>query len=146
TGRTANQLGTLSHGGYFIAPIGGPAALVAFPKPLQGAPSADKARAYLHASCAGCHRPSCGGWRRTLDLRFGTAVSAVNACNAAPIVDDLGNAQNRIVRPGVPAQSVLSLRMHATDTKRMAPLGRSLVDLAGTSLVDSWIAGLAGCP
>ncbi len=144
-GRSANQLRTLQYIGMFTAPVGDPAALVAYPKPHEGAPSAAKARAYLHANCASCHQPNGGAGRSTMDLRFGTAFAATNTCNVTPIVDDFGNAANRLLRPGVPTGSVLSLRMHTLDARRMPPLGRSTRDVAGTNLIDAWIGGVAGC-
>jgi hypothetical protein len=42
--------------------------------------------------------------------------------------------------------ATLLLRMHATDSKRMPPLGKSIEDPQGTTLLDSWIGWLGGCP
>jgi len=36
--------------------------------------------------------------------------------------------------------------MHATDDKRMPPLGRALVDDKGVELVDAWIRSMPSCP
>jgi hypothetical protein len=146
TERTANQLATLQHIGMFTSPIGDPAKLVAYPKPHEGAPSEAKARAYLHANCAGCHRPSGGAGRSTIDVRYATPLNATNACNAIPIVDDFGNAAARLLKPGAPAESIVSLRMHVVDARRMPPLSTSMIDPEGTALIDAWIGSLAGCP
>lgn len=146
TGRTANQLRTLEHVGFFASPLGDPTTLVTYPKPFEGAFSASKARAYLHANCASCHRPDGGAGRSTIDLRFATPLSNTSTCNASPIVDNFGNNAFRIVRPGLPNQSILSLRMHTLDARRMPPLASSIRDTQGTSLIDTWISSLTGCP
>jgi uncharacterized repeat protein (TIGR03806 family) len=145
TNRISNQLKTLDHIGLFAAPIGDPASLEVYADPKGNGAVGARARAYLHANCAGCHRPSGGGGRSTMDLRFATALSATNACNAVPIVDDFGSNQTRLVKPGAAAQSVVSLRLHAVDSKRMPPLAKSVADPLGTSLIDSWIGALATC-
>jgi hypothetical protein len=46
----------------------------------------------------------------------------------------------------MPDSSVLSLRMHATDSKRMPPVGVSVTDALGATLVDDWISSLTACP
>ena len=54
TNRVANQLATLEHIQMLAAPLGKPMAdLVAYPKPFGDAPVDARARAYLHANCAG---------------------------------------------------------------------------------------------
>ncbi|MDF2696726.1 MAG: hypothetical protein K0S65_5109, partial [Labilithrix sp.] len=146
TQRIANQLKTLDHIGLFTTPVGEPAALTAYADPKGTDAVESRARAYLHANCAGCHRPNGGGGRSTMDLRFATTLAATNACNATPIVDDFGDSATRLIKPGAAAQSIVSLRMHATDSKRMPPLGKSIKDPQGTALLDSWIGALAGCP
>ena len=70
----------------------------------------------------------------------------MGACNAEPIEGDLGVTGARIVFPGDPARSILSLRVHATAANRMPPIARNLADPAGTSVLDAWIASLSGCP
>ena len=91
-------------------------------------------------------RPEGGAARSSLDLRFGTAFAGVKACGQEPLLDDLGIPNAKLIAPGSPETSVLSRRLHATDAKRMPPLGRHLVDPDGTKLIDDWIRQLAGCP
>ena len=147
TGRIANQLTTLDHIGLFTAPLGEPAAeLAAYPDPFGAAPLEARARAYLHSNCAGCHRPNGGAARSNLDLRFGTPLAQTNACGIASELDDLGIPDAKLVAPGAPERSILSRRVHATDAKRMPPLGRDLVDEEGAALIDDWIRRLAACP
>jgi uncharacterized repeat protein (TIGR03806 family) len=146
TGRAANQLATLERVGYFAAPLGMPPAMLpAFPTYASAAPIAQRARAYLHSNCSSCHRPGSTG-RGNMDLRYATAAAMTNTCNAVPSQGDLGVMGARVIVPNAPAQSVLSLRMHALDANRMPPLGTRAVDAEGTALIDGYIRSLAACP
>jgi hypothetical protein len=52
-----------------------------------------------------------------------------------------------LLKPGDPAHSVISLRMHAQPgAGRMPPLATHLVDLIGTQVIDDWIRSLSACP
>jgi uncharacterized repeat protein (TIGR03806 family) len=147
TGRSANQLTTYAAIGLFDAPLPDVAAnlprLPAITDNTQ--PLEARARAYLHANCANCHRPG-GPTPVNLDLRYTTALAATNSCNAVPQSGDLGMANALLIAPGDPARSVLLLRMRALDSKRMPPLASSVLDSDGVSLIQSWIAALAVCP
>jgi uncharacterized repeat protein (TIGR03806 family) len=146
TGRLSNQLATLEHIGLFDAPLGhSPALLDRLPPASSAAPLDARARAYLHANCSICHRPQ-GTGQSNADLRYATPLAQVGVCNVAPQEGDLGVPGARLVVPGMPGQSIVSLRMHALDAKRMPPVASTLVDPDGTALVDSWIAALTGCP
>jgi uncharacterized repeat protein (TIGR03806 family) len=147
TQRTANQLTTLEHIGVLGAPLGADASgLVAYPKPFGAGPVEGRARAYLHANCSGCHRPGGGAARSTMDLRFATALADTKTCLVAPSIDDFGHPDAGIIEPGMPELSVLALRVHANDAKRMPPLARQIVDRQGAALIDTWIRGIAQCP
>lgn len=148
TNRRSNQLKTLDHIGIFSAPLGKPPAeLPSLPNPTADGPLEARARAYLHSNCSNCHRPSGGAARSTMDLRFTTAPADTKTCNApSAIDDDLGVAGAKLVVPGQPAQSILSLRMHAIGANKMPPLGRSLEDPATSAVIDGWIKGLTACP
>jgi uncharacterized repeat protein (TIGR03806 family) len=146
TGRTANQLATLEAIGLLSAPLpGAPADLPRLAAPLGPATVELKARAYLHSNCSNCHRPG-NPIGPTMDLRHDTLFGAMGICNEPPTAGDLGVPGARLLVPGNPALSVLSLRMHLVGTGQMPPLARSLVDPTGTSLVDQWITALQGCP
>jgi uncharacterized repeat protein (TIGR03806 family) len=146
TGLSANQLATLEHVGLLDAPLGGePAQLGTLPDPHGGEPVARRARAYLATNCAFCHRPG-GPSTSGMDFRFETPDAQLNACNVAPARGDLGVAGAKLLVPGSPAQSLISLRMHRRDAEAMPPVGSTLVDSAGVALIDDWIAGLTGCP
>ena len=50
-------------------------AIAEYPAPFGDGPVGARARAYLHANCAGCHRPSGGASRAEIDLRFSTSFA-----------------------------------------------------------------------
>jgi uncharacterized repeat protein (TIGR03806 family) len=146
TGRTANQLRTLDAITLFTTPLGDPALQPAMPDPADtAAPLAQRARAYLHTNCAGCHRPN-GPTPSSMDLRYATLLSATAACDAMPQSGDLGlGAAARIIAPGSPQSSVLLARIDRRDANGMPPLASSILDSAGVTLVQSWIASLTTC-
>ena len=52
----------------------------------------------------------------------------------------------KIVMPGDPQHSIISARLHATDSKRMPPVAVSVTDEAGAKVIDDWITSLTICP
>jgi uncharacterized repeat protein (TIGR03806 family) len=150
TNRVANQLKTLDHLGMFDKPLGKPVEqLVAYPDPYGATPPPAaleaRARAYLHSNCSNCHRPK-GGGLGNMDLRFGTALLDTKSCNVAPEAGDLGVAGAKLIVPGAPDKSILSLRPHSPAANRMPPLASSIVDDPGVKVIDDWIRGIAACP
>jgi uncharacterized repeat protein (TIGR03806 family) len=146
TGRTANELATLSHIGVLSPAIPDSSAEPAMPDPTDtSAPLADRARAYLHTNCSQCHRPN-GPTPSTMDLRYATALNATNACNATPQNGDLGIGANaRLIAPGSSASSVIVNRASRRDSSGMPPLASNQVDADGIALLTQWIDGLSGC-
>jgi uncharacterized repeat protein (TIGR03806 family) len=146
TNRISNQLATLDHLGLFSSPIGDPPKVAALPDPSGADALEARARSYLHANCSHCHRPS-GGGQGTMDLRFGTSLKDTQTCNAAPTQGQVEGVRDAtILLPGVPAKSILSLRVHASDSARMPPVAVSAVDPLGSALIDQWIASVGTCP
>ena len=143
---TANQLETLDHILMFTSPLPGPASgLAALSDPTDGSASVeDRARAYLHTNCAQCHRPG-GPTPADMDLRYDTALGATNACDVAPLIDDLGIANARLIAPGDSARSVIINRVSRRDSSGMPPTGSNEVDNDGVSLLTTWIDGLVNC-
>jgi hypothetical protein len=89
-----------------------------------------------------CHREGFGAGAALIDLRIDKPLAATRICNALPQGGDLGVVGARIVMPGAPSSSTLSLRMRALDQNRMPPLASHVVDEAGVAAVESWIRGL----
>jgi uncharacterized repeat protein (TIGR03806 family) len=139
TGRTANQIATLSHLGLFEAPMPDPAALPALPALNDASRPVDaRARAYLHANCSICHRPE-GPGQGPQDLRYSVPGVQMRVYNVDPTQGDFGIQGAKLYAPGDPAHSMIALRMHTLQPGRMPPLASSLVDPAGTQVVDQWI-------
>jgi uncharacterized repeat protein (TIGR03806 family) len=148
TNRLSNQLQTLEHIGMFNAPLGRPVnELIVYPDPFktgeEGAAAVasleTRARAYLHANCSMCHRPNGGPERAPMDFRFSTPFADAKSCNVKSIIDDLGVPDAKILSPGKPEASLISLRVKASDRNRMPPLGTKVVDDEGAKLLDDWI-------
>lgn len=146
TNRISNQLATLDHIGLFTSSVGDPSTAVRYPTIDSSDPIDQRAHAYLHANCSGCHRPGGGGGGSPMDLRFGTASASAGVCNGEPAMGDMGIAGALIVTPGDPSKSVISYRMHATGPAHMPPVTTHLVHEQGVSLIDSWIQSLKTCP
>jgi len=145
-GILSNQLETLESIGMFSNSLGGlPEELPALAAVNDTeAPIDDRARGYLHSNCSICHRPE-GSGQGPMDVRFQTAFAATGTCEADPENGDLGVTGAKILTPGDPSRSVMSLRMHATNEARMPGLGAKLVDPDGTAAIDAWINVMASC-
>ena len=144
--RTANQLTTYDHIELLSAPL--PASVEQLPA-LPGSTDNNqalgaRARSYLHVNCSNCHRLG-GTGRGEMELRFDTALPAMNICDAIPLLGDLGIADARILAPGAPGRSVLIQRLKRQDVFRMPPLGSGRPDNAGILLLENWIQGLTDC-
>jgi len=146
SGKTANELATLSHIGLFTSPLPDAQTLPALATPTDGtAPLDARARAYLHTNCAQCHRPG-GPTPSGMDLRYDTPLSAMNVCNVAPNLGDLGvGSAARLIAPGAAAHSIIVKRMSRRDQYAMPPLGSKASDADGAALLTQWIDGLASC-
>jgi len=141
TGRMANQLDTLEHIGVLDSTPDHAQRIT-----TQGSDSIDLlARSYLHANCAHCHAPG-SPVQASIDLRFSTPLDQMHVCGAAPTQGDLGVAGARIIAPGDPSHSILSLRMHERGADQMPPIATNVVDPGGTTIVDAWIRALQAAP
>lgn len=146
-GITRSQLDHLEALGLFsaAAPLPpGPRAALPAPADLA-APLEGRARAYLHANCSFCHRPQ-GPGRGAADLRFDAPLADAQICDRSPEAGTLGVAGARLLAPGDPSRSLLSLRMRRTGAGRMPPIGSAVVDTAGAALVEQWIGSVTVCP
>jgi uncharacterized repeat protein (TIGR03806 family) len=104
----------------------------------------ERARAYLDANCAHCHRP--GGWAPSdigLDLRYETALEGTGLCEPMRYFTWVGSAR---IAPGNPDGSGVLQRFELENELRMPSLGTSVVDASGAELLRSWIGELSSCP
>ncbi len=146
TSRTANQLETLDHIMMFSSPLPDVSTLQALADPMDvTADINDRARAYLHTNCASCHQPG-GPTPVNLDLRYTTSLADTNACNMPQQAGYPGlPVDASIIATGNAAESALLVRMDLRDEFGMPPLGSTVVDSAGVTLISDWINGLTGC-
>ena len=106
-----------------------------------------RARSYLHANCAYCHRPD--GNPTNLDFRVDTALKDVGACGASPMSGNVGVPGALILAPGMPMLSAMWLRMHSPkidEKTRMPQLATYVVDDPAVQLVGDWITSITACP
>jgi mono/diheme cytochrome c family protein len=145
-GTARNQIDHWQQQGLFEAPPARPLPPALPPPAGAGGSLEQRARSYLHANCAGCHRP--GGKFPLMDLRWTTPLARTQTCDVAPDKGDLGVPGARRLVPGAPDRSLLSLRMRTLAERfRMPQLGTAVVDLQGAQVVDAWIASLPPvCP
>jgi uncharacterized repeat protein (TIGR03806 family) len=123
------------------------AALVApFVVQMPGSPPVEqRARSYLHANCAFCHRPR--GDFELVDLRNDVPLRSRALCNTIPDQGDVGVTGALNLIPGDPMRSVIWIRMSSlADRVRMPQIGSAVVDTQGTDLIAEWIRSITVCP
>ncbi|TMM55901.1 T9SS type A sorting domain-containing protein [Maribacter algarum] len=144
TGRTANQLVTLSHLGILDQTITDTDAnTILTSKSIDDASATldEKARSYMDLNCAYCHRPGTGN-RGDFDLRLNLDIVQTGLLTANPYLP-LGIPNEKIVAPGNPSASIVYHRMNSTDPAiRMPPIAKNKIDANAVQLIDDWISQL----
>jgi uncharacterized repeat protein (TIGR03806 family) len=98
-----------------------------------------RARSYLHANCAICHIEA-GGGNAAIDLGFMTSRAAMRMFDVAPLHEQFGLTDARIVATGAPDRSVLLHRMSVRGPGQMPPIATGIVDEKAVVLIRDWIA------
>ena len=106
------------------------------------ASKAVRARSYLDANCAFCHRPD-DPTNAGLDLRATTPLELTGALDKVPQHGDLGIADARVLAPGDPLRSTLSARMRTLGEGRMPQIATHVVDRRAVRVIDAWIRSLS---
>lgn len=145
SGRTANQLTTLSHIGAFDTPpdTNALAALLSSaPSQNTALPLEDRALSYLDANCGYCHRPGVGIQAR-FDARLRTPLKERGLIYAMPYSNTLGVHDARLILPEEADASILQKRLASVHRNfSMPPLAKNHPDTAGVRLIAEWINSL----
>ncbi len=141
--RVTNQLCALSEVGYLDADVQDTIhTLRALAHPTNEAYSiAYRARSFLQVNCAQCHLPG-GGAPYSWDGRIATPLSLADILDA-PLLNDQGDPDNRVIRRGNVGQSMIHTRITTLGSSRMPPLASSVIDTQSVALVAAWINELA---
>jgi uncharacterized repeat protein (TIGR03806 family) len=144
-GVMANQLNTFDHIGLFTRRL--PAAPDALPRLVDYRDETQdlnlRARAYLHANCAHCHR-KWGGGNAEFQLLAMLDLADTGIVGTRPGQGTFNITNARLLAPADPYRSVLFYRMSTAGLGRMPRLGSSVVDEAGVRLIHDWIRNLPG--
>jgi uncharacterized repeat protein (TIGR03806 family) len=146
SGVTDNELRAWNHIGLFDTNLD-ESDLKNFPK-LAGLNDAtrsleDRARSYLDANCANCHRPR--GTVAYFDARYETPPAQQGLIGGRVLIDERIDS-SRVIAPNDIWRSILFMRANTTETFKMPPLARNEIDAAGMKLLRQWIESLPGAP
>lgn len=100
----------------------------------------NRARSWLHANCAHCHRRH-GGGSVQLMVNADLPTAETMMLDEKPVRGDLGLTDARVISPGKPEQSVLIARISRSGNGHMPMIGAREVDPHGFRLLWDWIAG-----
>ena len=101
----------------------------------------DRARSYLDANCAQCHRP--GGTVANFDARYDTPLEKQSLIDG-PVLIDQGIDRPRVISPHDIWRSIAYMRVDTVGDIRMPPLARETIDQHGVALLGQWISSLPG--
>jgi putative heme-binding domain-containing protein len=101
----------------------------------------DRARSYLHANCAHCHRFGAGG-SVDLVLTYDTPLEQMKVLEQRPVQGTFELPGAHILSPGDPYRSTLYYRMAKLGRGRMPHIGSEVVDEPGLRLIHGWIRQL----
>jgi uncharacterized repeat protein (TIGR03806 family) len=142
-GRVDNQLRTYAHIGIFRKALPkNIEAMRAYPDPFESkADLASRVKTYFEVNCAICH-VSDGGGNSLIELGTRTPLDKAKLIDEAPVHEDLGIPNARLIAPGSPQSSVLYQRITRRGRKQMPPVGSNVVDAGGAKLIEEWILAL----
>ncbi len=144
SGVSANELKTLNHL-HLLNPAPSDAELATLPT-LAGMDDdsrsiEDRARSYLDANCAHCHRP--GGTVAYFDARYTTPLDRQELIDG-PVLINEGIDRPHVISPHDIWRSIAFMRVDTNGDVRMPPLARETIDEHGVKLLQDWINSMPG--
>lgn len=143
-GTLVQQIPWLSQMGYFNSSVTSTNGLLAYTHTTNTSATLDhRVRSYLGANCSACHQPG-GTGHGYWDARLQTPWAQSGLING-PLISELGNANSRVIRPGVLADSMIYSRVSTLGAHHMPPLATTVLDAGSIALLSQWIStGLVG--
>jgi mono/diheme cytochrome c family protein len=143
-GTVANEIQALSDAGYFSNKVTRVSSLLALAHATNTSASVEfRARSFLAANCEQCHQP--GGvalQQANWDARITTPLKASGIVDGG-LVKNMGDPNNRVVKFGSLANSMMYYRVAGMGTNHMPPLATSLVNTQAVQLLTEWISPAA---
>ena len=115
---------------------------IANPQDLD-ADISSRARAYLHANCAHCHRQHAGSSVLS-KMPFDLPIENTDMVGVRPSQGTFGIHNAQVISPRDPYRSILYYRMSKIGGGRMPHIGSTEVDRKGIELIHDWIAQMPG--
>jgi uncharacterized repeat protein (TIGR03806 family) len=101
----------------------------------------DRARSYLDANCAHCHRP--GGTVAYFDARYSTPLARQELIDG-PILINEGIDRPHVISPHDIWRSIAYMRADTNSDIRMPPIARETIDGEGMQVLHDWIDSMPG--
>lgn len=143
-----NQIDAFAAAGLFSGDVTPAPDRERFPDPLGDADVAPRARAWLDASCAHCHRT--GGASGSTGMHLAWDTPEGTELGICKIPDSAGAAAGGLpydIVPGHPEMSIMLFRLGSTDPEvRMPELPTVTIDQTGVGIVTQWIAAMEPIP
>jgi uncharacterized repeat protein (TIGR03806 family) len=144
SGVTDNELRTLNHL-QLLQPAPSEAQLATLPTLAAPSDSSrsieDRARSYLDANCAHCHRP--GGTVAYFDARYTTPLAQQELIDG-PILINEGIDRPHVIAPHDIWRSIAYMRADTNGDIRMPPIARETIDEQGMQVLQDWIQSMPG--
>ena len=142
-GVVVNQIRAFQHWGLFDAPL--PTSVEQMDRLVESRDQSHdlehRARAYLHANCAFCHR-KWGGGNAEFKVVYTLDLNETGILGAEPAHGTFQLPDARLVVPGDPYRSILFYRLAKLGRGRMPRAGSQTIDTHGLRLIHDWIAQL----
>ncbi|MFT5465282.1 MAG: glucose/arabinose dehydrogenase/mono/diheme cytochrome c family protein [Verrucomicrobiales bacterium] len=104
-----------------------------------------RARSWLHANCAHCHRVS-GGGSVPMQMQAASPLDLMDLVDVTPTKGGFDLEDPKLIVPGNPYRSVLYYRSATSGLGHMPMLGAKTIDESGVRVIRDWIASLGPKP